>query len=153
MWSWFLSTRVGRWLSSLLSGWYYIRKDDLRFVVTCDESALHYEGDPYAAQDKGPGNQRSAWTEWVVFYIPPWAYNRRYIAIDTYSGPRLVYFGRTRKLVFAIRAGHEAGTIRILTKAGTCTSTDNELRPQHISRWREGQPWLSVISKKDVLFI
>jgi hypothetical protein len=151
---WFLYTRLGQWLGRLLSGgWCFVRKNDPRFTVTYDENALRYEGDPSAAPDKGPGNQRNAWKDWVIFYIPPRSYYYRFIVIDIYNGQRMACFKKHPNGIFAIRAGHEAGTIRIGTREGNYASGDNELKPVLLTRWRENNPWTLAVAKDQVLFI
>jgi hypothetical protein len=149
----FLYTRFGQWLSILFSGWCLIRKDDPRFVVTHDDYVLRYDGDPSAVPDKGISNQRNAWKDWVTFRISPDAYYSRFVVIDTYAGQRMACFKKSKSRAFAIRAGYEAGTIRIGTRAGNYASGDNELRPQFLVRWRDDQPWSLNIPKQDVLFI
>ncbi len=152
--SWFLYSRFGQWLSILFSGWCLIRKDDPRFSVTSDDQALHYEGDPLAAPDKGIGNQRNAWKDWVVFRISQHAYYFRFVVIDIYDGQRMACFKTGESRTFAIRAGHEAGTIRIGTRMGNYASGDKERCPEFLARWRDDQPWpLDIIPRQDVLFI
>lgn len=152
--TWFLYTWFGKWLSRLFSGgWCFIRKDDSRFVVTCDDNVLRYEGDPSAAPDRGVGNQRKAWKDWVIFQMTQRTYYPRFVVIDIYSGLRMVCSKACESRTFAIRAGHEAGTIRIGTWTGNYASGDNELQPHFLARWRDNQPWPLSISKKDVLFI
>ena len=153
--NWFLYTWLGQWLSQLFSGgWCFIRKGDPRFVVTCDENALRYDGDPLAAPDKGIGNQRNAWKDWVVFRTSLYAHYFRFVVIDIHNGQRMACIKKSKRGVFAIRAGHEAATIRIGTRAGNYASGDNELRPQLLGRWREGkQTWQLAVSKENVLFI
>lgn len=151
---WILYTRLGQWLSVLFTGWCFIRKDDKRFVVTQDNYGFPYDGDPSAAPDRGIGNQRNAWKQWIIFQMPSGDFSR-FVVIDIYDGRRLACFKESKKALFAIRVGHEPGTVRIGARVGKYVSTDRELWPTFISCWREGQSWPlgEVVLKKDVAFI
>jgi len=153
--SWFLYTRIGQWISRLFSGgWCFIRKDDPRFVVTSDYQVLRYEGDSSVAPDRGIGNQRSAWKDWIVFAMPH-ASMFLFVVIDIYNGQRMACFKEGESGIFAIRAGHEAGTIRIgAWRAHYGFPIGNAaLQPEFLARWREGEPWPIGIEQENVRFI
>lgn len=153
---WFLYTRLGQWLSRLLSGgWCFIRKDDPRFIVTPDGDALHYDGDPSAAPDRGIGNQRNAWKDWVIFAMPH-ASMFLFVVIDIYDGRRMACFKESPNGIFAIRAGHEPGMIRIGAWRSYYESPIGgaAFRPDFLARWREGEdPWPIGIAQDCISFI
>jgi hypothetical protein len=152
--TWLLYTRLGQRLGRLVSGgWCLIRKNDARFVVSNDDNCLHYEGDSSAAPDRGIGNQRNAWKDWILFQVSTPAFYPRFIVIDTYKGERMACFTASNGGIFAIRAGHEAGIIRIGTQVGNYASGDNELRPKFLARWRETNPWPLKVPGSAVQFI
>lgn len=146
---WFFYTRFGQWFDRLRCGWCHISKDDPRFVVTSDEYVLGYEGDPESRSDHG-GIQRITWKEWIIFRMICRG-RRRFVVIDTYNGERIACFKQSKSSIFAIRAGHEPGEIRI---GALRISEDHvDLHPEFLTRWREGQPWPLGIPKEHVRFI
>lgn len=150
---WFVYTWLGQWLSRLLNkGWCFIRKDDPRFIVSV--LRLDYDGDSSAAPDDGSSSQVRKWKDWVLFKVPTYVYRNGFVVIDIYDGRRLACFYKSKKsLVFAIRAGHEPGVIRLGIPA-SCDGGDHFGGPEFLARWREGEPWpLENTPQERVTFI
>ena len=153
--SWFLYTRIGQWIGSVVSGgWCYIAKDDERFVVSVDANCLPYQGEPsYAPSKIGPSTQRKSWHTFVIFKIQE-ATVPRFVAIDTVFGQRLACIGKkVQKGVFAIKVGHEPATILLGVDARYHLVHQPLLRPEFLVRWKESDPWPLDVAKEQVLFI